>query len=308
MNPDEDARQFLRTRRARITPEQAGLPVNDDRRRVPGLRREEVARIAGISPDAYRRMERGDLSRSSGEVLEAVADALHLGPDERAILRTLSRIAPASARASQLQPRKRVPPKLRWVLDGVGHAAAHVLNPRTDIVAANALGQALFYPVHSLATPPNLASFVFLHPGASEFFGDWDAVAQECAASLVSVHRRSPGSRGLSDLVSQLSENSRHFRRLWEAEPAPRRTATLHRFHHPVVGTVALSRESMELRGQPDLRLDAYSAEPGTPSARALDLLARRAPLGSGRALQRVVVPTPAGPRRLPGDGGSNRP
>lgn len=271
----KEAAEFLRSRRARITPERAGLPAWGDRRRVKGLRREEVALLAGVSVEYYVRLERGNLSGASESVLEAVANALQLDDAERAHLHDLARTTSTSTRsASGRSGRSTVRPAVQWLLDSMQGTAAYVRNARTDLLAANALGRALYAPVFAMPGRPNVARFVFLDPAAQDFFTEWRKVAGEAAALLRTLAGENPYDAGLTQLVGELSTRSDLFRTLWATHDVRQHRTGTKKFHHPVVGDLTLAYESMELTADPGLRLNAYVAEPGTPSAEALALLA----------------------------------
>ena len=219
----QEIREFLTSRRARITPEQAGLDSFGSRR-VPGLRREEVAVLAGVSVPYYTRLERGDANGVSDSVLEALARALQLDDAERAHLFDLARAAqPTPARPRRRQAKQHVRPEVQWTLDAITGAAAFVSNERLDLLAANQLGRALFSELYAApARPVNTARFVFLDPRAEAFFGDWDRVASESAAILRSAAGRDPYNRELSDLVGELATQSEAFRTRWAAQrPLP---------------------------------------------------------------------------------------
>nr|WP_300149800.1 helix-turn-helix transcriptional regulator [Propionicimonas sp.] len=273
MDVRKDAAEFLRTRRARITPERAGLPTWGERRRVEGLRREEVALLAGVSVEYYIRLERGNLGGASEAVLEAVANALQLDEAERAHLHDLARTADERA-PSRRTGRGTVRPPVQWLLDSMSGTAAYVRNARTDILAANALGQALYAPVLAMPGRPNVARFVFLDLAAREFFLEWEKVAGEAAALLRTLAGENPYDQGLTQLVGELSTRSELFRTLWAAHNVRQHRTGVKKFHHPLVGDLTLTYESMELTADPGLRLNAYVAEPGSPSAEGLALLA----------------------------------
>ena len=268
--------QFLTSRRAKITPEQAGLPTYGQRR-VPGLRREEVASLAGVSVEYYRRLERGNATGASDAVLEALADALRLDDAERAHLFDLARAAgpiPARRRRAGGSSSQRVRPVLQRILDSIT-APATVSNMRSDYLAANELGRALYAPLfESPEQPPNSARFTFLDPAAQEFFLDWEKTAKDLVASLRSMAGRNPFDRALSDLVGELSTRSDAFRTWWAAHNVRYHQTGRKRLHHPVVGELELGYEVMELAADNGLRLAIFTAEPGSRSERALDLLA----------------------------------
>ena len=270
-----EIRQFLASRRARITPEQAGLPVYGGNRRVPGLRREEVALLAGVSVDYYTRLERGNLGGVSESVLDALARALQLDEAERAHLFDLARAAHTTTPARRRATRQRVRPGVQRILDAMTGAPADVRNGRRDILAANRLGSALYAELYvDPARPANVARFVFLSPRARAFFPDWDHVADEVVAILRSEAGRDPYDRGLSDLVGELSTQDETFRTKWAAHNVRFHDTGVKRMHHPVVGDLELTYETMELPADTGLTMFAFTAEPGTKSEQALDLLA----------------------------------
>jgi transcriptional regulator with XRE-family HTH domain len=271
-----EIREFLSTRRARISPEQAGLPVyGGDRRRVSGLRREEVALLAGISSEYYTRLERGNATGVSEGVIDAIARALQLDDAERTHLLDLLRTA-ATTRPPRRRPaRPRVRPTVQRVLDSMVGTPAFVLNGRQDVLAANDLGRALYAPIYAdPAGPPNTARFIFLDPHATELFRDWDKVANDIVALLRAEAGRDPYDRQLSDLIGELSTRSNEFRGRWAAHNVRIHTSGLKRLHHPVVGDLELAFETFPLAADPSQSLLTYTAEPGSPSQHALRLLA----------------------------------
>jgi transcriptional regulator with XRE-family HTH domain len=270
----QEIREFLTSRRARITPEQAGL-ASYGSRRVPGLRREEVAVLAGVSVPYYIRLERGDLSGVSDGVLEALARALELDDAERAHLFDLARAAqPTPVPRRRRQAKQRVRPEVQWTLDAITSAAAFVGNERLDLLAANRLGRALFSELYAApARPVNTARFVFFDPRAEAFFGDWDRVANESAAILRAAAGRNPHNRDLSDLVGELATQSGAFRRRWAAHNVRFHNTGVKHFNHPVVGELQLSYNRLDLAADPGLTIFTYTAEPGSRSEEALKLL-----------------------------------
>ena len=274
MDARSEIREFLTSRRAKITPEQAGLPWYGENRRVPGLRREEVALLAGVSVDYYTRLERGNASGVSETVLAALARALQLDEAERAHLFDLARAAHAAPRRRRLAP-QRVRPSVQRVLDAVTAAPAFVRNGRLDLLAANRLGRA-FYSQHfdSPHGPANSARFIFLDPRATDFYVDWEQVATDAVAILRSEAGRDPYDRGLSDLIGELSTRSDTFRTRWAAHNVRFHDTGVKRFHHPVVGDLELTFETMGLAADAGLMLFVYTAEPGSKSEEALNLLA----------------------------------
>jgi hypothetical protein len=293
MDNGNEIRDFLVSRRARITPQQAGLPAYGGNRRVAGLRREEVALLAGVSIDYYTRLERGRAHGASDSVLEGIARALHLDEAERAHLFDLAR---ATAQAGPRGPRRPVPqqirPSVRRILDSMTATPAYVRNARLDILAANRLGAALFAPVLAgPAQPPNNARFLFLDPAAPAFYPDWERQAQDVVAVLRTEAGRSPHDKALSNLVGELSTRSEHFRTWWAAHNVRFHRTGIKRFHHPAVGDLTLTYEALDLAADEGLRISAYSAEPGTPSDDALKLLASWAVTLD----QAAAVPAPDG-------------
>ena len=275
MDGPSELSQFLTSRRAKVTPEQAGLPTYGQRR-VPGLRREEVASLAGVSVEYYKRLERGNATGASDQVLDALADALRLDDAERAHLFDLARAA------SPIAPRRRIArassqgvrPVVQRILDSIT-APATVSNMRCDYLAANQLGRALYAPLfESREQPPNSARFTFLDPAAQAFFLEWEKAAKDLVAALRSMAGRNPYDRALSDLVGELSTRSDAFRTWWAAHNVRYHQTGTKRLHHPVVGDLELSYEVMELSADTELRLAIFTAEPGSRSEDALNLLA----------------------------------
>jgi transcriptional regulator with XRE-family HTH domain len=276
VNAANDIAEFLATRRAKITPEQAGLP-NFGKRRVPGLRREEVASLAGVSADYYRRLERGQVSGVSELVLEALARALQLDEAERAHLfdlaRAAGRVGTGSSHRSR-PARKRIRPVVQRLLDQI-EAPAIVSSVHGDLLAANALGRALYAPVFdSPEQPANSARFTFLDPAAPDFYPDWGRLASELVAALRSQAGGNPYDRGLQDLIGELSTRSDEFRIRWAAHNVRFHRTGTKRLHHPIVGALELSYETLTLDADDGLRMALYTAEPGSTSQQAMDLLA----------------------------------
>jgi transcriptional regulator with XRE-family HTH domain len=274
MDHRSEAREFLTTRRARITPDVAGLPAFGGNRRVPGLRREEVALLSGMSVDYYTRLERGDLSGVSDTVLQSLARALQLDDAETAHLHDLARAAHASPVARKArQTTTSVRPSIQRLLDAITDAPAIIRNGYCDFVTANRLGRALYSPV--FAEPaPNSARFAFLNPAAKDFYLDWDKVTQELVAAMRGDAGRNPFDKRLTDLVGELSTRSETFRTLWAAHDVRYHRTGVKRLHHPVVGDLELTYEAFELPADPGLQLSTYTAEPASPSEDALKLLA----------------------------------
>ena len=270
-----EIREFLSTRRARITPDQAGLPAYGGNRRVKGLRREEVAMLAGVSVDYYVRMERGSLAGASESVLDALADALRLNEAERTHLYALARESGSRGGRQKRTPAAGVRPAVQQLLDAMTDAAAWVRNGRHDIVAMNQLARALYSPVLAdRRRPANTTRFVYLDPAAREFFVDYDRVANDAAAMLRLEAGRNPHDKALIELVGELSTRSELFRRRWASHDVTFHRSGQKRLRHPVVGQLDLDFEGMELASSPGLHLNVYTAASGTPAADALRLLA----------------------------------
>jgi transcriptional regulator with XRE-family HTH domain len=269
-----EIRQFLTSRRARITPQQAGLPVYGANRRVPGLRREEVALLAGVSVDYYTRLERGNLGGVSEAVLDALAQALQLDEAERGHLFDLARAANTTAPTRRRPAQQRVRPGVQRILDALD-APADLRNGRRDILAANRLGYALYSEMFiDPVRPANIARFVFLSPRAREFFPDWEGAANDLVANLRTEAGRNPYDRGLQDLVGELSTRSQEFRTRWAAHNVRQHQTGRKQLHHPVVGDLELTYEVLALPADPGLSLVVYGAEPGSASQDGLKLLA----------------------------------
>jgi transcriptional regulator with XRE-family HTH domain len=271
-----EIRDFLTSRRGKITPEQAGLPAYGRRRRVSGLRREEVALLAGVSVDYYTRLERGDLKGVSETVLDAVAGALHLDEPERAHLINLAQAANSAKRIRPRRPpQDGVRPTIQRILDAMTGAPAYVRNGRRDILAANRLGYALYSELYlDPARPVNVARFVILDPRARTFFIDWQTAANDIVAALRAEAGKNPYDRQLSDLVGELSTRSEEFATRWAAQNVRFHRSGFKAIHHPIVGDLHLTFEVMALPADPGLSLIVYGAEPGSGSQDALKLLA----------------------------------
>jgi hypothetical protein len=271
-----DIRQFLTTRRGRLTPEQVGLAHPGGRRRVTGLRREEVALLAGISLEYYTRLERGNARGVSDTVVEALARALRLDDVERAHLIDLVRIANAApARAPRPPSMTQVRPQLQQLLDAMSGAAAFLRNARLDVLSVNALGRALYAPVLDNATrPANLARFIFLDSCAADFYRDWDGIGRAAVGSLRTAAGKNPGDRALSELVGELSIRSEAFRGLWAAHDVGYYRSGVQPFHHPAVGDLDLDYDAVEVAADPGLTIVAYTAAPDSSAHAALRRLA----------------------------------
>jgi transcriptional regulator with XRE-family HTH domain len=278
MDNQAEVRDFLTSRRAKLTPELAGIPAGSGRR-VAGLRRSEVAMLAGVSVEYYAKLERGAVGGASASVLDAIARALQLDDTERAHLLDLARASdgiPASGRSrrrTSKNPATR--PSLHWALGAITEGVAFVRNPHQDILATNDLGRAFYSPlIGDGGRTPNLARFQFLDHASREFYPDWDLFAEMCVAIMRAEAGRDPHDKALQDLVGELSTRSDVFRRLWGAHDVRTHGAGTKRFVHPVVGEVTLAYEELAITAEPGHILMVYTAEPGSPSAERLRLLA----------------------------------
>jgi transcriptional regulator with XRE-family HTH domain len=270
-----EVREFLTSRRDKVTPEQAGLPAYGGGRRVKGLRRGEVAQLAGVSVEYYTRLERGNVQGVSENVLDALARALQLDEAERAHLFDLARTANATPSTRRRPVPPRVRPGIQRVVDALT-APAWVRNGRSDFMASNRLARALYAPVFDdpVGRPANTARFAFLDPRATRFYVDWERTANDIVAVLRAEAGRNPYDRGLADLVGELSTRSEDFRVRWAAHDVQFHRTGRKRLQHPVVGHLDLTYEAMEFPSDPGLTLLVYTAEPSSPTADALTLLA----------------------------------
>ncbi|WP_329439444.1 helix-turn-helix transcriptional regulator [Streptomyces canus] len=275
-----DIRDFLARRRAQLTPEQVGLPTSG-RRRVPGLRREEVAVLAGVSTEWYTRLEKGHISGVSDDVLDAVARTLQLDEDERTYLFDLAKAAQPSPATRRRRKPVDVPPRVQWLLDSMTLSAAFVTNGRLDIVATNALARALFGPMFDSSTTdergrPNFARYYFLDDASHDFVDDWDRAADITVALLRAEAGRYPGDKALRALVGELSTVSTEFRTQWAAHNVRIHHGGVKRFHHPDAGLLELTYQPLDLpmSAREAYSLTIYTAEPGTPHEDRLKLLA----------------------------------
>jgi transcriptional regulator with XRE-family HTH domain len=270
-----EIREFLSSRRARINPDQAGLPAYGGNRRVKGLRREEVAMLAGVSVDYYIRMERGNLAGASDGVLDALASALHLDDAERDHLHALARASGTPANRRKRKGAVAVRPALQQVLDAIINAPAWIRNGRHDILAMNQLARALYSPVLAEPRrPANTSRFVYLNPEAAEkFFVDYDQITRDAAAMLRLEAGRNPHDEELVALIGELSTRSELFRQRWASQDVRFHRSGRKRLRHPVVGQLDLDFEAMELPSEPGLQLNIYTAAAGTSTADGLKLL-----------------------------------
>jgi len=271
-------REFLTTRRARVTPTDAGLPPQGTRRRVKGLRREEVALLAGVSPEYYVRLERGQATGPSAGVVDAVADVLRLDDDERAHLdRLLAALTPAARKRNRGTAKAKDPvsPGIRVLLDSLDHLPAAVFNGQFDILAVNKLGRALFAPVFDLPGQPNSARFLFLdEPRARDLFPEWDRITADTVAMLRIEAGRHPDDADLTELIGQLATRSTEFRTRWATNDVRAQRAGTKTFRHPLIGEVTLPYETLRIDAASSQILTVYTPQPGAPEADAIRLLA----------------------------------
>jgi transcriptional regulator with XRE-family HTH domain len=281
MDNRDEVRDFLTTRRERLTPEQAGIPFFGGKRRVKGLRREEVAMLAGMSTDYYTRLERGNLTGVSQSVLHCLARALHLDEAERAHLFNLAGTANTSEPASDPQggAARRFPNRtsvrhgVQRILDTI-HAPAYVRNGNMDILATNRLGRALFADAYGTGATFNLAGYLFLDPRSRDFYREWETVARDCVAALRTEAGRNPYDRALTDLVGELSTRSEEFRTWWATHNVKLHYTATKTFHHPIAGDLELTGEALHLPGDNGLTVITYTFEPSSPTEQALAFLA----------------------------------
>jgi transcriptional regulator with XRE-family HTH domain len=288
-----EIRDFLTSRRARITPQQAGLPAYGGQRRVPGLRRSELAMLAGISVEYLTQLERGNLAGASEPVLDALARALQLDEAERTHLFDLARAVSGPRRTTARGRATQVRPSIQRILDTLG-TPAYARTGRGDIVAVNALCTALYGDIlRPEALPLNVARFVFLDPRSQEFFLDWDTVADDTAAALRIHVGQTPADRQLTDLVGELATRSDAFATRWAKHNVRLHRTATKRLHNAVVGELELTGDALQLSGE-DLTLIVYTAPTGSPAQEKLDFLTRWVGEAAG-----VEAPTPpTGPAR----------
>jgi transcriptional regulator with XRE-family HTH domain len=279
--------RFLRARRTQTSPHQAGLSVGPGPRRTPGLRREELATLAGISIDYYVRLERGRETRPSPAVLDALARALRLNDQEHQHLRDLAARAARYAPEPPPEPSRTVGSHLKLLLESLRPNPAHVISRSMDMLACNPGGLALYAGIEDWPERQrNLARYLFLHPAARDLFTDWDRQVTGCVARLRAVAGTAPDAPDLTRLVGELLLKSPDFARLWERYEVTGRKPAQKTFHHPRVGTLTLTSQPMYLEGTPGRRIGVYTAEPGTRDHDALFLLDMTAPaVAHGRQL-----------------------
>ncbi|MFJ2805830.1 helix-turn-helix transcriptional regulator [Kitasatospora sp. NPDC087271] len=294
MSTESDIREFLATRRAKITPQQAGLPAYGGNRRVPGLRREEVALLAGVSIDYYVRLERGHLAGASEEVLDAIAGALQLDDAERAHLYDLARAVAHRPPRRTKRSRGPIPDSVLRVLHSMTDSPAFIRNGRLDILATNRLGRALYSPLYagSAKEPVNIARFQFLDPHGHDFFPHWEESLDTTVSLLRTEAGRTPHDSDLTGLIGELVTRSEEFRTAWAKHNVRLHHTGRKSFRHPAVGDITLDFDAMELPAQPGLTLTAYSAAPGSPDHDTLSLLASWAATEDARATEHSDRPT----------------
>lgn len=293
MNNRSEIREFLASRRAKLTPQQVGLPTFGGIRRVPGLRREEVSMLAGVSVEYYTRMERGSLAGVSDSVLNSISGALRLNEAEHQHLLNLARAAgPASS--TRRQPAKEIDASIQHILDGMVGIPAFVQNGHLDVVAVNDLGRALYSEAYIDQTQQlNYARFVFFNPRSQSLYTDWDQAAGTVVAMLHAEAGRDPFARSLTDLVGELSTRSDEFRRRWAQHDVRHHRSGAKTIRHPAVGDLKLNFNALELAATPGLTMFAYSAEPGSSSADGLRLLASWAATNKAAELHHGVKAEP---------------
>lgn len=275
MDQRAELSEFLRSRRARLKPDDVGLPEFGRHRRVPGLRREELAQLAGVSVAYYTRLEQGNGRNVSTEVLDAIARALRLTDAERAHLTHLAKPTHKKRKRAAATRAQSVRPGLRHLLDAMDDVPAYLLGRRLDIIAWNRMARALLGDFAALEPHErNMAWQVFLAPNARDLYVDWEAKATEVVSVLRMYAGCSADDPGLSALVGELSVKSQDFRRLWAAHTVQEKGHGTKQLRHPLVGEVTLAYETLKVPDDHDLALVTYTAEPGSPSADALRLLA----------------------------------
>lgn len=291
MDNRAEVKNFLVTRRARVRPEEVGLPAGSNRR-VEGLRRSEVAALAGVSVEYYTRIERGTIAGASPEVLNVIARALRLSDDERAYLFDLAHAATPVARPVRVRRTQpwTPPTELQWMLDSITGAAAVVRNGRMDVLAANPLARAFYSDLYDMpGAAPNFAKYIFLDERGAAFHREWDRAANTAVGILRAEGARNPHDKEHHKLIGELCTRSPEFAKLWSSHDVLRLGAGFKHFHHPVVGDLTLAFESLDLVSEPGLTFTTYTPEPGSASAERMQLLAswaaaERQEAGSGQA------------------------
>ncbi len=311
MDNRNDIREFLTSRRERLTPQQAGLPDFGGRRRVKGLRREEVALLAGMSTEYYVRLERGNGTGVSESVLNGISRALQLDEAEHSHLYDLVRAANQGAeparRRGPTRPQQ-IRPNMQLLIDAMIDVPVFIQNGRLDAVATNRLGAALFSEMFAMPQRPmNAARFTFLDPRAQTFYRDWESNARQIVALLRAEAGRSPHDRILTDLVGELATRSDLFRTLWASHDVRVHRTGTKKVHHPVVGDLDLTFEAMELTSEPGLQLLAFTAAPGSTNQEGLQLLATWAATAQIESARTEASPLDSARSELPAVGGTEQ-
>jgi transcriptional regulator with XRE-family HTH domain len=290
--------RFLSARRAQVTPAEVGLTAGVGLRRTPGLRREELATLTGISIDYYTRLERGKETRPSPSVVDALAHALLLEPDEHEHLRDLAARAARNAPEPPAAPSRTVRPGTKLLLESLRPNPAYVLSRTTDVLASNPGGLRLFAGMESWpAKQRNIARYVFLHSASRELFDDWDTQIRGCVARLRALAGTDPDAPDLAQLAGELLLKSPEFARLWDRYDVKGHRPGHKTFHHPDVGDLTLGYQSMQLEGTPGHRLVTYYAGPGTPEYDAMVLL----DMAAHQQSSNEAVPRSSPPATTPG-------
>jgi transcriptional regulator with XRE-family HTH domain len=273
MDRSAEIADFLRTRRARISPDAAGVPADGRARRVPGLRRDEVARLAGISIEYYTRLEQGRAGNPSPEIIAAVSQALRLDGTEHEHLTNLL-TKPGGARRNPTTGPQRVRPGLYLLLETLGHVPAFVLGRRTDVLASNALGRAVLTDFDAMpAGQRNLARYLMLDPEARSGSDEWERYASETVAMLRLDASRHPNDKQLADLIGELTVRCPEFSGWWHDHKVLQRTHGRKTYRNALVGDLEFHYEALTLPGDPDQTLCVYNVEPGSPTAERIQLL-----------------------------------
>lgn len=294
MDTGPEVSDFLRTRRARLTPDAVGLFASSTGRRVKGLRREEVATLAGVSAEYYNRMERGKLAGVSESVLYAVARALQLDDAEEQHLFDLARAANADTAATRpgtkrTTARPHVATRTQRLLDGMVELPAYARNARCDVLAMNRLGAALMPGLRPNGKQPaNIARYIFLDQSSQEFYADWERVARDMVAAFRIEAGRTPYDRALTDLIGELTTRSHPFRTWWASHNVRLHTSSTKTLHNPVVGDIQVTGEALTLASEPDVTIVTYTTEPASTSEERLRLLASWAVSEEGNAPTRT--------------------
>ncbi|MGZ0148804.1 helix-turn-helix transcriptional regulator [Kribbella sp. WER1] len=281
--------EFLKSRRARVQPEELGIKVYSGRRRVPGLRREELAQAAGVSADYYVRLEQGRTDNVSQEILDAVADVLRLTDDERTHLALLAKPV---RRAPRRRPAQRLRPGLQALLDAMPDVPAFVLGPRMDVLGWNRLAAALIADFDGMDRKErNIPRLVFLDPASRDFYPEWATVADETVGYLRMYAGRYPDDPELAELIGELSIRSPEFRDHWARHDVKDKTFGSKTQHHPLVGDITVRYETLQPPGEPDQLLVTYTVEPGSASEQNLRLLASWTAVDADRPAEVPEIP-----------------